>query len=977
MSQSDLDIAIVGYAGRFPGAGNVEEFWDNLCSGREAITYFSEDELAAAGIEREILRDPLYVKAAPLLDGSDTFDARLFGYSPREARTMDPQQRVLLECTWEALEHAACDPTKFGAPISVFAGAAMNTYLLFSGLLPQFQQEYLLTLISNDKDFLATRLSYKLNLRGPSVSVQSACSTSLVALHFACQSLLNGECDAAIAGAVSVRVPQRAGYLHRPGSVFSSDGHCRPFDAAATGTIFGSGAGVVVLKRLGDAQRDRDTVHALIKGTAINNDGASKVEFTAPSLHSQAEAMVEAFANANVDPTTISYVEAHGTGTQLGDPIEVAALSRAFGAATAARQFCAIGSVKANVGHLDAAAGMAGLIKTVMALERRQIPPTLHFRSPNPEIHFAETPFHVNASLTDWPTSDGPRRAAINSLGMGGTNAFAVLEEAPVREASGPSRPVQLLTLSARTLSSLDQSTIRLADYLDRNPHGNLADVAYTLHVGRRDLEYRRMLVTASPAHAAAALRAGDDPGVASRRRLPLTPDVAYLCTGQGSQYIGMGAELYQTEPSFRLAFDRCADVLRPLLGQDIRDIVFRSAPEELDRTAITQPALFTLEYALAELWQVWGVRPCALIGHSLGEYVAACLSGVFSLEDALELVTARGRLMQSLPEGSMLAVSLPEHAAVSLLRPGVWLAAVNAASMSVLSGETQTIDRLQAELEERNVTCHRLRTSHAFHSGAMDPILEAFGARVEQANPRPPGLPFVSNVTGTWITSAQACDPEYWVRQLRETTRFSDGVHTLLEGTPDRVLLEIGPGATLAALARMHPDAGANRLVLTSLPHRAGARSETENLLSSLGGLWLAGVDVNWTAFHAHEQRNRLVLPGYAFERQRYWAEPDGPAQLPVSADDAPAELPVAPPPAASDALELILQHFRRVLGLGSLSPDDNFFDMGGTSILIYEVIAAINNALKVDLSALNLLESPTAAGLAACVEQARAPVE
>jgi len=971
--ESGLDVAVIGLAGRFPGARSIDDFWDNLQVGRETITFFSDTDVLDDGIDPQIQGDPLYVKAAPLLEDYDRFDARLFAYSPREARTMDPQHRVLLECGWTALEHAGYDPMKIDAPIGVFVGAAMNTYLLFSGLLPEFSREYLLTLISNDKDFLATRLSYKLNLRGPSVTVQTACSTSLVALHLACQSLLNDECDLALAGAVSVRVPHRAGYLHRPGSVFSPDGHCRAFDAAASGTIFGSGVGVVVLKRLSEALRAGDCIHAVVKGTAINNDGSAKVEFTAPSVHSQSEAMVEALAHAGVDAATLSYVEAHGTGTRLGDPIEVAALARAFRLFTDATGYCAIGSVKPNVGHLDVAAGMAGLIKTILALEHRQIPPSLHFREPNPELDLIHSPFYVNTTLADWTAPDGPRRAAVNSLGMGGTNAFAVLEEAPPVACStaDTSRSAHLLVMSARTSASLEAISDNLADYFEQHPDTSMPDVAYTLSLGRRELEHRRSVVCTTPADAAAALRALDG-RVSTGVRPSTSRDIVFMFAGQGAQCVDMGRELYRTEPVFRRALHTCAEQFRAHLGLDLLSLLY-PAPEaaaraatQLDQTEFTQPALFAVEYALAELWRSWGVGPWALIGHSLGEYSAACLAGVFSLESAIELVATRGQLMQALPRGSMLAVPLPDEALQPYLDGGVWVAATNAPSLTVVSGECDAVEHLRQRLErERGLSCRPVRTSHAFHSGLMDPMLAAFRACVERAAPRPPQVPFVSNVTGTWITPDQATDPDYWTRHVRQPVRFADGLATLLE-TPERILLELGPGQTLCSLARLHPRAR-QAVVVPSLPPRRPEQSEAELLLAGLGGLWLAGGPVDWAGFFAHEARRRLPLPTYPFERQRYWFEPTSPAPVVAARDAQPTA--GSDQPTLASVQEIIAAIWCRQLGLREVDPHANFFNLGGTSLMMFDVIVAIDQALSVDLSPLNLLESPTVAGLTECV--------
>jgi acyl transferase domain-containing protein len=993
-----LDIAIVGFAGRFPGAKNIDEYWEHLRSGVESISFFSEEELKEAGIDPTILSNPNYVKAAPVLDDVDKFDAQLFDYSPREAQMIDPQHRFFLECAWEALEHAGYNAAKHDSPIGVYAGSAMNTYLLFSGLLPYFSEEYLLTVIGNDKDYLATRVSYKLNLTGPSVTVQTACSTSLVAVHMACQSLLNEECDMALAGGVSIKVPQKAGYFYQEGSVFSPDGHCRSFDAKAKGTIFGSGVGIVVLKRLADALADGDCIHAVIKGSAINNDGSSKVEFTAPSVDSQAEAMVEALARAGIGAETISYVEAHGTGTQLGDPIEIAALTKAFRAFTQKKGFCAIGSAKTNIGHIDVASGIAGLIKTILALKHKLIPPSLHYERPNPEIDFENSPFSVNTRLSEWKTGAFPRRAGINSLGMGGTNAFVILEEAPTVEVSGESGPYQLVLLSAKTGPALEAVTTQLVGHLAQHPEVNLADVAYTLQVGRQNLEHRRAVVCQDSADVVAMLKTLDAKQVATSYQKPMTRDVAFMCTGQGAQYVNMGLELYRTEPEFKEQIDRCSEILRPHLSFDLREILYPDAKDveqasrKLDQTSITQPALFTIEYALAKLWMSWGVHPVALIGHSIGEYVAACLAGVFSLQDALSLVATRGRLMQKLPAGSMLMIPLPEQEMQPFLNNELSLAAINGASLCVVSGETEAVEDLEKQLSKQNLNCRQLRTSHAFHSAMMDPILEIFTEQVKQVALNPPRIPFVSNVTGRWVTWDEVMDPAYWARHMRQTVRFAEGLHVLLK-EPGRILLEVGPGQTLSSLAKLHPDKVTDQVVLSSLRHPNTTQSDVAFLLNTLGRLWLSGLDLDWAKFYANERRHRLPLPTYPFQRQRYWVDPTEASTRKVAkrsrkkdrsqqkllgehASDAlggssrekiPGTAPIA---SWTQVEEVVASVWQEVLGIPRVGIHDDFFELGGNSILATQIISRLNDTFQVDLAVLDLLESPTVAGLAGCLE-------
>ena len=893
-----LDIAIIGMAGRFPGAQNLDEFWRNLCDGVESIAFFTDEELKASGVEPSEFNAPAYVRAAPVLKDIELFDADFFGYSPLEAKTMDPQQRFLLECVWEALEHAGYDPEKHDEPIGVFAGARMSSYMvgLYTDPLLAQPQNMLLVLLGNDISSLSTRISYKLNLRGPSCAVQSGCSTSLVAIHLACQSLLFGECRMALAGAVTINVPHQIGYLYEQGSMLSPDGHCRTFDAGAQGTVFGSGMGMVVLKRLEDALADGDSIYAVIKGSATNNDGSFKASFTAPSVEGQSAVIIDALASSGIDAETISYLEAHATATPLGDPIEVRAATNAFRASTKKKGFCRIGSVKSNMGHLDAAAGMAGLLKTTLALQHRLIPPSLHFDQPNPEIDFDNSPFRVVTELTEWDAADRlPRRAGVSSFGFGGTNAHVIVEEAPAVEPSGPSRPWQLLLLSARTDAALESATERLAGYFRQHPAINLADAAFILKAGRHDFGRRRMLVCRSVDEAASALETPDAQSVFTNDRASGERPITFLFPGQGAQYVGMGRELYQAEPTFRAEVDRCAELLIPQLELDLRDVLYpdlriedrrskiedsvssilnpQSSILDLDQTWLAQPALFVVEYALAKLWMEWGVRPQAMIGHSIGEYVAACLAGVLSLEDALKLVAARGRLMQPLPPGAMLSVPLPEKELRPLLDGVLDLAAINAPALSVVSGPLEAIDLLERRLSGQGVECRRLHTSHAFHSAMMDSIVGAFAAEVGHVQLNPPALPFISNVTGTWITAEQATDPSYWARHLRQTVRFADGLHELFK-QPESILLEVGPGQVLSTLARQSLSQGAPTVVLNSLRGPRDSQPDLALLLTTLGKLWLTGLKIDWVGFYAYERRQRIPLPTYPFERQRYWVE-------------------------------------------------------------------------------------------------------
>lgn len=890
MSNSEIDnhheeIAIIGIAGRFPKAKNVEQFWQKLRDGVELITFFTDEELRAEGATEGMLNDPTFVKAGALMDDIELFDANFFGYSPREAEILDPQHRHFLECAWEALENAGYDAERFKGLIGVFAGVSFNSYLLANiGSNPALV-ETMGTFqigINSDKDFLATRVSYELNLKGPSMNIQTACSTSLVSIHVACQSLLNGESDMALAGGVSISILRKMGYFYREGGISSPDGHCRAFDAKGQGIVGGNGVGILVLRRLSEALLDGDNIIAVIKGSTVNNDGSAKIGFTAPSVEGQARAIAEAQAVAGVDAASITYIEAHGTGTTLGDPIEVMALTQSFRASTEKKGFCAIGSVKTNVGHLDAAAGVTGIIKTALSLQHKMLPPSLHYEQPNPRIDFANSPFYVNAKLAAWETGPTPRRAGVSSFGIGGTNVHAILEEAPVIEPSGDSRPWQLLLLTAKTPDALETMTANLVQHFRQHADINPADAAFTLQMGRKVFNHRRALVYRDVQDAVVTLENSDPRRVMNGFQEAGSRSIVFMFSGQGTQYPGMSLQLYEHEQTFRECVNRCSALLATQLGCDLRDVLYpgadkaAQAAERLKQTSLAQPALFVVEYALVQLLMEWGIRPQAMIGHSIGEYVAACLAGVFSLEDALALVALRGRLMQQMPTGSMLGVRLAEKDVESFLKKGLSLAAVNAPLQCVVSGQTGAIDALQNRLAEQKTECHRLHTSHAFHSEMMEPMLAEFTEQVSKLKLNPPRLPFVSNVTGTWITDAEAIDPQYWARHLRRTVRFAQGVKELLQ-EPGRIFLEVGPGQTLSTLMKQQltGTAAERQLVVSTLRAPHETKSDVENLLKTLGRLWLAGVSVDWSGFHAQEQRQRVPLPSYPFERQRYWIEP------------------------------------------------------------------------------------------------------
>jgi acyl transferase domain-containing protein len=729
-------VAIVGIACRFPGASDYRAFWRNLCSGTESITVLTDDELGAAGVPAEHLSDPSYVKAAPILADIDQFDAAFFEYSPAEARLMDPQHRLLLEVAWEAFEDAGYPAAGVSRPVGVFVGAGgvVSSYLVDriagSTELPGYTGG--LAHIGNDKDFLSTRISYKLNLTGPSVNIQTACSTSLVAVHLACQAILAGECDMALAGAAAVRVPQRVGYISRQGDILSPDGHCRAFDAAAQGTIFGSGVGAVLLKDLQAAVADRDSIYAVIRGSAINNDGADKVSYTSSSVEGQTRAMVEAMSVANVSPDDIDYVECHGTGTIVGDPLEIAALTRAFRAGTKRSGFCAIGSVKTNIGHLEQAAGMAGLIKAALAVREGSIPASLNFHMANPKIDFANSPFFVSTECGAWPAHRA-RLAAVNSLGLGGTNAFLILDEPPrldpVVEAGPPSH---LFALSAKSAAALRASMARHQAALQARPDAELADICFTLNSGRRHFAHRFAVVVRSVAQVRSALASNQDQETVDGGTAPETGRrrLAFLFSGQGSQHAGMGAELYRHHSAYRAVIDRCDAILRDRLELPLLKVLFaeEAEREHIHQTAYTQPALFAVQAALTELWRSWGIVPDMVLGHSVGEFAAAYCAGVYSLERALSLIAERAQLMQSLPAGGMMAAILADERTVSTViekrkTENLAVAAVNAPGNTVVSGARESVDAVVKHFEAAGIRSQRLAVSHAFHSPLMRPV--------------------------------------------------------------------------------------------------------------------------------------------------------------------------------------------------------------------------------------------------------------
>jgi acyl transferase domain-containing protein len=880
-------IAIIGMSGRFPGAKDVEQFWQNLVKGVDSVSHFSETELEYSVATPEAMTEgQKFIRARGVIEGVDLFDAEFFGMYPREAQLIDPQHRLFLECAWEALESAGHAPESYPGLIGVYAGLAMNTYLLHNlcvdrAFAADFSANYQVggypTMLGNDKDFMPTRVSYKLNLRGPSMTIQSACSTSLVAVCQACSSLLTYQCDMALAGGVSITFPQKRDYQYQEEGLASADGTCRTFDANACGTVFGHGVAIVLLKRFEDAISDGNPILAVIKGFAVNNDGCDKIGYAAPSVTAQAEVIAMAHANAGIDPDTVSYVEAHGTATPLGDPIEVAALTAAFRRGGSSRnQYCALGTGKTHIGHLDVAAGATGLIKTVLQLQHECIPPLLHFKAPNPKIDFGNSPFFPVSTSMAWKRGDAPRRAGVSAMGIGGTNAHLVVEEAPL-STSGPSRETQLLLLSAKTARALTAMSGRLADYLEHHPESSLGDVAFTLQCGRQRFRHRMALCAANTTEAIEGLRAVDCETTLIAQAPVQSPSLVFLFPGQGSQCVNMGRELYEHEPVFHESVDRCAQNLQGHLGFDVRSVLYpevsakAEAERQINETRVTQPAIFTVEYALACLWMAWGIKPSLLIGHSVGEYVAAVLAGVFSLEDALGVLAGRAKLMQDLPPGSMLAVRRGVAQLEGMLSEDVAIAAINSPFLTTLSGPTERLRELQQNLEAAGVFSRLLPTSHAFHSSMMDPIVEPFAKLVDSVPRQKPTLPWISTFTGEWMDNQVAPEGSYWAGQLRRTVRFGQAIEIAINNGAT-TFLEVGPGQALTQLVLQQPPTPIGRTAVTSLTSYGTNPADMESMLTSLSRLWLNGIEPDWRGFYSTEKRKRMKLPTYPFERKRYW---------------------------------------------------------------------------------------------------------
>jgi acyl transferase domain-containing protein len=1038
MDRDALDgIAIIGMAGRFPQSPNLERFWKNLCQGFEGVSFFSDEELEQAGISPDLLRNPNYVRAKGFLEHADLFDAGFFGFSPREAELTDPQIRLFLECAWEVLESAGWDPDKFSGLIGVYAGMSFSSYMWqFAGDDSESDSVSAFRTIMGgaEKDHLATTVSYRLNLRGPSFNIQTACSTSLAAVHAAARAVMTYECDMALAGGVSVSTPLRCGYLYEPGGIASADGHCRSFDAKGSGSVVGDGVGIVLLKRLEDAIAAGDTVCAVIKGSAVNNDGRRKVGFTAPAVEGQAEAISLALAAAGTNCESIGYIEAHGSATTIGDPIEIAALNQVYNQAALAPGSIAIGSVKSNIGHLNAAAGVAGLIKAALALHYGWIPPSVNFRQANPKIPFERGPFRVNLALSPWPDGNNPKRAGVSSFGIGGTNVHLILEEAPRVKPSAPAKPVQLVVISAKTRPALERATDKLTAHLVEHQEQNLADIAFTLQEGRKAFEHRRIVVCRDLSETAAVLQDRTPARVLTAVAPSARRPVAFLLPGLGDQYVDMGRGLYESELEFRRHLDYCSEFLQPFLGVDLRTTMypnprvrqqdevrveervnFRSlvqrtgedsspSMQDIHRTFWAQPALFVIEYALAKLWMSWGMFPESLMGYSIGEYVAACLAGVISLEDSLRMLAVRAQSIERLAPGAMLAVAASEAEIRPLLTPEISVAGINGDSLCVVAGTPDAIHALQERLlSAGEIVCKRLLATHAFHSPRMQPVADELTRIARSIRLSPPQIPYISNVTGKFITASEATDAAYWARHLTQPVQFAAGLQHLCSPSVP-VLLEVGPGQMLTSLAGQYlaSRGAADRVALASLPHSSDAHPDRAFILNTLGGLWLAGIEPDWNGVHRDESRSRIPLPTYSFERQRYWRMPSkGPQEKhaaepanaqPVAASSAPETLSdkqsvasqngdngnsrphlaaeyVAPTNSTEQKVAMI---WEKLLGIHPIGVHDEFLRLGGNSLLAIRVAAELRAAFQIDFPLEALLKSSSVAETALLVEDA-----
>ncbi len=976
---SNNDVAIIGMSGRFPGANTIEELWNVLINGRDTIRTFTDEELDTS-IPLSIRNDRNYIKARGIIEKAEEFDASFFGINPKLAELMDPQHRVFLEVSWELLERAGYIPVTYEGTIGVYAGSRTNTYYS-NNVLPNKdlidKVGSMQVTFVNDKDYLSTRVAYALDLKGPAVTVQSASSTSLLAIAQAAEAIRKGHCDMAIAGGVSIICPINSGHLYEDGAMYSRDGHCRPFDADAQGTVFSDGAGALLLKSREQAEKDGDIIFAVIKGVGLSNDGGGKGSFTAPSAEGQAAAICMAINDAGITPMDISYIEAHGTATPLGDPIEMEGLNLAFGN-TDKKQYCAIGSLKSNVGHLATAAGVAGVIKATLSLYNKKIPASINYKTPNPNIDFENSPFKVNTSLRDW-TTDKTRIAGVSAFGVGGTNVHIILEEAAnaVHE-SVPKRPVHLITWSAKSESSVDAYGNKLSDYVSGNNNADIDDLAYTLNSFRHQFNFRRFVVAADNSELAEKLADKNQLALSTKKITEAIQEVTFMFPGQGAQYVNMGKDLYNSESVFKEAMDECAHLLSVEMKENILDVIYpaetgEEATNKLKNTRYSQPALFAIGYSLAKLWMSWGVHPSSFIGHSIGEFIAAHFSGVFSLQDALKLIAIRGRLMSDLPGGSMLSVRTSAEKVEPLLPADISLAAVNSPNLCVVAGTYEAINAFSSVLDEKGISNKALHTSHAFHSLMMEPVVAPFKAVVQSIKLNAPVIPIMSTVTGEWLKSEEATDPEYWARHLRSTVLFSNAAKKLIDDNK-KAFLEIGPGNVTATLTRQQA-AGKNLVILSSLEKASETQADQYPMLKALGQLWLSGIEPAWTSYYKDEKRKKLYnLPTYAFQKKKYWVDP--PLRVPSAAvqdiqpglnlsfiTEAPVLTQQTPnqiisEPPVSMRKENLVQKLKDILedasgiDMQSVTPDMSFIEVGLDSLLLTQISLTLKKQFNVPIT-------------------------
>lgn len=982
-------IAVIGMAGRFPGSNSIDEFWDHIRNGIEGIRDLTDDDLLQAGVDEKTIQDKDYVRRNASIPGSDLFDASFFGFSPREAELTDPQHRLFLECAWEALEHSGYVPEKISGSVGVFGGCGMSHYFFKNILANQktnLNSNDLQKFLASEKDFLATRVSYKLNLTGPSLTIQTACSTSLVAIQLACQHLLNYQCDMALAGGVSLQLPRNQGYIYKQGDVRSPQGKVKAFDDEADGTIFGDGVGIVVLKRADEALRDGDFIWALIKSAAINNDGSEKIGFTAPSINGQVNVIKFAHALAGIQPTDISYIESHGTGTPLGDPIEIAALKQAFGDIKSNEPWCGIGSVKTNIGHLDTAAGVASFIKLVNALHYKEIPPSLHFNKINKQIDLANTPFYINSTLKSWESHSKPRIAGISSFGFGGTNVHVILEEAPELELVTSEKPFNLLMISAQSEAALKASVKKIEDYIIKQCSYSIADIAYTLQVGRRDFNHRYIAVCENRDTEKSKLlsQAKELQLISSGIKLETPLETTFMFTGQGSQFCGMGKDLYFgkngfAESVFHESVSKCADLFQKYLSIDIRDMMFNDSEENrnnLDKTMYTQPTLFTIEWSMAQTWIALGVQPSSLIGHSIGEYVAATIAGVFSLNDAIMIVANRAKLLQIQAPGKMIYIPQPPNSVREHLNNKLEISVVNTPDSCVISGDFEAIEKLEIVLKEKQIDTSSIRTSHAFHSYMMEPALESFTKLFTTITLKPPTIPFISNVTGDWINTSDAISPKYWADHLRKTVLFAKGIETIINKNKNHVFIEMGPGNTLCSfvqstVSKVAPDKVKSTILVPSLRNSKTNVSDQAFFLKSVGIAWITGLSVNREQLFSDEKRMRVPLPTYPLERKSFWIEPDksnlsisenvdvDSIDLPISQEK--SSIVISATQTEMSIEETIRTIWQDVLGVKEIADQDDFFKIGGDSIWASQVISRVRDHFKIELPNRSLFDNST----------------